>query len=192
MLEVFKLCIFSALEIADQHQYFKLMRKYFLISILCTLTTAAFSQTHVDTVHGYQIQVPNWWTIRETPAYMFGGTLPAVDDIENALIFKCFSKEDIKDMAEFESWVITGYTMGQSPRWSSQHKFLLRKKLEDFKEIGSAYKVQMMKGNKIFDCCYIMIETSKAYIWIDFTATSTTYPVNWDKFKEIVSSFKKL
>jgi len=111
--------------------------------------------------------------------------------IENALLIKCFKKEEYKDLTEFENWVVKDYSIGQSPKWSSQHKILLKKELTDFKYLGNSYKAQWLRGNKIYDCCYIITETS-TYIWIDFTATNTTYPKNFDKFKEIVSLFKKL
>lgn len=150
------------------------------------------SVIHVDSTYGFRVTVPDWWQIRETPRSMFGGTFPAVDEIENALVFKCFNKEEFKNIADFENWVIKDYSMGQSPKWSNQHRILLKKELDDFKETGKSYKVQLMRGNKLYDCCYILTETSTAYIWIDFTATSTTYPKNFGKLKEIISSFQKM
>ena len=147
---------------------------------------------HIDSTYGFQITIPKWWHIRETPLNLFGGTFPAVDSMENALLFKSFKKDEFKDLADFENWVVKDYSLGQSPQWSSQHKMLLKKELTDFKDLGNAYKVQMLRGNLIYDCCYIIAETSTSYIWIDFTATATTYPKNFDKFKEIVSLFKKL
>lgn len=151
--------------------------------------TGEDSIVHTDNSYGFTITIPKWWRIRETPPYLFGGTFPAVNSIENALIFKCFKKDKFKDKEDLENWVIKSYSLGQTPDWSNQHKMLLRKELPDFKELGSSYKVQLLNGGLMYDCCYILTETSSAYIWIDFTATSTTYPKNFDKFKEIVSLF---
>lgn len=150
------------------------------------------SIVHVDSTYGFQITIPKWWHIRETPLNLFGGTFPEVDSIENALIFKCFKKDEFKSVADFENWVIKDYSMGQTPKWSNQDMMLLKKELTDFKELGNSYKTQLLRGNKIYDCCYIITQTNNAYIWIDFTSTNTTYPKNFDKFKEIVSLFKKL
>jgi hypothetical protein len=152
------------------------------------------SIVHIDSTYGFQITIPKWWHIRETPPNLFGGTFPPVDSIENALVFKCFNKTEFKSIDDFENWVIKDYSIGESPKWSnqSQHRMLLKKELTTFKELGKSYKTQLLKGGKIYDCCYIITQTSTAYIWIDFTATTTTYPKNFDRFKEIVSLFKRI
>lgn len=168
------------------------MRNIFLSVFISISAITSFAQSHVDSTYGYKITIPDWWTIRETPPGMFGGTFPAIESVENALIFKSFDKAAHKNFADFEKWVIKDYSMGQSPKWSTQHIILLKKELDDFKETGNAYKVQLMRGNKMYDCCYLLVETAKAFVWIDFTATSTTYTKNWDKFKEVVNSFTKL
>jgi hypothetical protein len=133
-----------------------------------------------------------WWHIRETPPNAFGGTFPAVDSIENALLIKCFPKESFKDLADFEDFVIKGYSIGQAPKWSAMHQLLLRKEVTDFKKLGNAYKVQMLMRGRIYECCYILTVSGSAYIWIDFTATGSTYPKNYDRFKEVVGLFKVL
>jgi hypothetical protein len=168
------------------------MKKIFFFIAISISTITSYSQSHVDSTYGYKIVVPQWWNIRETPPNMFGGTFPAIESIENALLFKSFEKAKYKSFADFENWVVKDYSMGQSPKWSSQHTFMLKKQIDDFKEIGNAYKVQILRGNKLYDCCYILIETANSFVWIDFTATSTTYTKNWDKFKEIANSFTKL
>ncbi len=140
----------------------------------------------------YQVTIPLWWRIRETQHFMLGGTLPAIDSIENALFIKSFKKDQFKGITDFEKWVIRDYSMGQSPKWSSRQTILLKKEIPDFKELGNAFKVQLLWQPKMYDCCYILTETSSAYIWIDFTATSTTYAKNFEKLKQVVTSFKKL
>lgn len=146
---------------------------------------------HIDSAYSFQVTIPKWWRIRETPPNLFGGTFPAIDSIENALMIKCFKKAEFKTLDDFEKYVIKDYGMGQTPKWSSRQQILIKKSLKDFQEVGNAYKVQLMWSPKIYDCCYILTETSTAYIWIDFTATGTTYPKNFEKFKEVVSLFKK-
>lgn len=145
---------------------------------------------HKDDALNYRIMIPKWWKIRETssPAF-FGGTFPAVEGIENALLLKSFSKEDFTDFDEFEGWTIKKYKLGDIPEWSNQHKILLIKPLDDFKSIGRAYFVQLMLGNKIYHCCYIAVETPNTFLWIDFTATQETYTANFEKFKSLLSGF---
>lgn len=149
------------------------------------------SIVHVDSTYSFKITIPKWWRIRETPMSLFGGTFPAIESIENALVFKCFKKNEYKSIEDFENWVIKDYSMGQTPKWSNQHKILLKKKLTEFQDLGSAYKTQILRGGKIYDCCYIITQTSSAYIWIDFTATAETYSKNFPKFKEVVSLYEQ-
>ena len=196
------------------------MKKYLLLSVFLLLVQLCLSQTqpvkkgdhinmlaylyelqqvsghdsivHIDSAYGYQVTIPIWWRIRETQPFMLGGTLPAIDSIENALFIKSFRKDQFKDITDFEKWVIRDYSMGQSPKWSSRQTVLLKKEIPDFKELGNAFKVQLLWQPKMYDCCYILTETSSAYIWIDFTATGTTYAKNFEKLKQVVNSFKKL
>src|SRR5579862_9819028 len=46
---------------------------------------------HVDSLLGYKAIIPAWLKMRETGSdMMFGGTLPPVDGIENAIMIKAF------------------------------------------------------------------------------------------------------
>lgn len=148
---------------------------------------------HIDSTSGYSIIIPLWWKIRETPnTSLFGGTFPAIDNIENALIFKAFNKSEHKNIKKFREWVIEDYKMGDTPNWSNSHKVLLKQELEDFKDIGKAFKVQLMWNGKLYSCCYIILETSNSYLWIDFTATKETYDINFSKLKELMENYKTL
>ena len=148
---------------------------------------------HTDSISGYSLIIPKWWRIIETPnTSLFGGTFPAVDKVKNALIFKAFDKSEHKNIKAFEDWVIADYKMGDTPKWSNSHKMLLKKELDEFDDIGKSYKVQLMWNGSLYHCCYIIIETSNTYLWIDFTATQETYEVNFPKLKEIITKYKTL
>jgi hypothetical protein len=143
---------------------------------------------HQDSILNYSINIPLWWKIRETPSpTLFGGTFPAVDGIENALMLKSFDKNKFKDASDFENWIIKKYKIGDIPEWSDSHTILLKKELNDFKNLGHAYSVQLMRGGKLYYCCYIIVETKDTYLWIDFTATQETYDINFGKFKELMT-----
>lgn len=150
------------------------------------------SLLYTNADYGYSIVIPAWLRISQSPAGVFGGIFPKVDAVENALAIKAFKKVEVGSMDNFEKWVIRDYIMGQSPRWDADTKVLLKKKLTDFGELGNAWKVQLIWEGNLYDCCYILTETSKGYVWIDFTSTSATYPVNFEKFKQLVSLFKRL
>ncbi|RZN82829.1 MAG: hypothetical protein EVB11_07420 [Winogradskyella sp.] len=148
---------------------------------------------HTDSTSGYSLVIPLWWKIRETPnASLFGGTFPAINEVENALLFKAFGKSEYESFKDFKKWVIADYKMGDMPKWSNSHKILLKKELDEFKNIGKSYKVQLMRNGYLYDCCYIIIETSNSYLWIDFTATKETYDLNFAKLKEIIADYKTL
>jgi hypothetical protein len=175
------------------------MRRILPLLISLLMAGSVFSQNfindaplRIDTIHGYKIKVPAWWKTTVNNEVTFGGTFPAVDSVENALFIKIVEKSKFNSLQDFENWVIAGYSIGESPKWSPKVKVLLKKNVDDFKKIGNAYKAQFVIGTNMFDCCYIMTESKGYYIWIDFTATNATYPVNFPKFKEIMSTFEKL
>lgn len=148
---------------------------------------------HTDSTSGYRLVIPLWWKIRETPnERLFGGTFPEINEIENALLFKAFDKSEYKNLKDFENWVIADYKMGDTPKWSDSHFIILKKELEEFKDIGKSYKVQLMRNGFMYNCCYIIVETSNSFLWIDFTATQETYDMNFPKLKEILASYKTL
>lgn len=146
---------------------------------------------HEDTFLDYKVNIPIWWKIRETPnSFMFGGTFPAINGVENALLFKSFQKTEFKNLVNFENWVIKDYKIGDIPKWSNNHIIILKKENEDFKKLGKSYVVHLLRNGKIYQCQYIIIETPKTFLWIDFTSTKDTYDINLEKLKEIITSFE--
>lgn len=130
---------------------------------------------HTDSTYGYSVDIPNWWNIKETPSpNFFGGTLPEIGISKSALLFKAFEKEKFKTFQNFENWVIAGYNSGDTPKWSNDHKVLLKQSLTGFKDLGKAYKVQLKANDTFYISCYILVETSKSYLWADLTATRET------------------
>ena len=110
----------------------------------------------------------------------------------DACITKGFDKSQYKNLKDFEGWIIKDYKLGENPKWSNQHKILLKKEIDNFSDLGTSYKVQLIRGGYIYHCCYIIVETSEAYLWIDFTATQDTYDLNFEKLKELLSKFRTL
>ena len=143
--------------------------------------------------YGYELIIPKWWEIKEAPSpNFFGGTLPEIGKSKSAVIFKAFEKDKFKTLENFENWVIAGYKSGATPKWSEDQKVLFKKNLTEFDSIGKAYKVQLKAGDSFYNCCYILVETSKSYLWIDLTATRETYDANFRKLESIMSEFKAL
>ena len=146
--------------------------------------------TYLDSTFNFQVQVPNWLNLKETGTiYAWGGTLPEVDSIENAIIIKIFEKNDYKSLADFKKHIVGELVFGQSPEWSNSHKFMGKKDLGKYRNIGDAYKIYLLQGKIMYYCEYILLETKTAYLWIDFTSTQTTFDINIGKFEEFLSSF---
>ncbi|HEY8896467.1 MAG TPA: hypothetical protein VIM79_16690 [Niastella sp.] len=147
--------------------------------------------TYLDSTFNYQVEVPDWLNVRETgTAYAFGGTLPPIDGCENAILVKAFDKEQYPTLLDFKKFIVEDLVFGKSPQWSDTHKFMGKKELGKYNTLGDAYKVYMMRGNLMYHCEYVLVETRTAYLWIDYTATKETFERNFPKFKEFMSGFK--
>lgn len=147
--------------------------------------------TYLDSTFNFQVEIPDWLNLKETgTVYAFGGTLPAVDGIENAILIKIFDKSKFPTLADFKRFIVEDLVVGQSPKWSTSHKFLGQKELGKYKDVGDSYKVYLIRGNLIYHCEYILVETKSAYLWIDYTSTKETLDHNFSKFEEFMSGFK--
>lgn len=147
--------------------------------------------TYLDSAFNYQVKIPNWLHLRETgTVYAFGGTLPAVEGIENAILIKVFDKAEFPTQSDFKKFIVDDLVFGQAPKWSSSHKFMGKKDLGKYNNIGDSYKVYLMRDNLIYHCEYVLVETKTAYLWIDYTSTEETFDKNFAKFEEFMSGFK--
>jgi hypothetical protein len=147
--------------------------------------------TYVDSTFNFQVKVPNWLHLIETGSVQnWGGTLPAVGGIENAIVIKSFDKKNYKSLKDFKKYVVEDLVYGQSPPWSDSHKFMGKKDIGKFKNFGDSYKVYLMRGKLMYHCEYVLLETKTAYLWIDYTSTQETFDKNIDKFEEFMNGFK--
>ena len=147
--------------------------------------------TYLDSIFNFQVEIPDWLNLKETgTVYVFGGTLPVVDGIENAIIIKVFDKAKFPTQLDFKKFIVEDLVFGQSPKWSSSHKFMGKKELGKYNDIGDCYKVYLMRGNLLYHCEYVLVETKSAYLWIDYTSTEDTFDKNFAKFEEFMRGFK--
>jgi len=47
-------------------------------------------------------------------------------------------------------------------------------------------------GGLLYHCQYVLIETPAAFLWVDFTATQTTFEANKEKFEVFMGGFEIL
>jgi hypothetical protein len=147
----------------------------------------------VDSLLGFKAIIPAWLQVKETGSVMaFGGMLPAVDGIENAILIKAFPKEKYADMAAFKDFVIGTWKFGEHPNWSAEHVCYGMKDMDYIAGIGQAYRCSNFWRNHIYTCKYVLVESKTAFLWIDFTATPTTYEANLPKFDEFLKGFRLL
>jgi hypothetical protein len=147
--------------------------------------------TYLDLTFNFQVQIPNWLHLRETGSDLaLGGTLPAVEGIENAILIKMFYKDNFETFRDFKKYIVEDLIFLQTPPWSSSHIFYGKQELGKYKNIGDAYKVYWIFNNLIYHCKYILIETKTSYLWIDFTSTQETFDKNIDKFDEFMNGFE--
>lgn len=147
---------------------------------------------HTDQHWAYSCTVPAWFRVLDTPDDLFGGMLPPIDTTENTIIIKGFPKRQFRDLGAFENWVVKDYTVGQESKWDPEHIILLKNLIADYPGPGIAYRVQILYQGMIYNCAYALIETSMAFLWVDFTATNTTYNKQYPLFLEFVQSIKLL
>ncbi|MBL0154969.1 MAG: hypothetical protein IPP93_16415 [Chitinophagaceae bacterium] len=179
-----------------------LLKKIFLFLLVLTTAMSLPAQQPADTLHksiihvdqqwGYSCTAPAWFRILDTPEDMFGGALPPVDTTTNTIIIKGFPKNQFKDISSFENWVVKDYSVGQESKWDPGHIILLKNLIAGYTGPGIAYRVQILYEGVIYNCAYALIETSKAFLWVDFTATNTTYNKQYPLFLELVQSIKQL
>ena len=146
--------------------------------------------TYIDSTFKFKIVIPEWYEVQETGnPYFWGGILPEVEGIANAIVIKSFDKSE-NSFKEFEEYVVKHMIFGQTVKWSKAHSCMDKKELDEYSEIGNSYKVYLMKGNLIYHSQYVLTETETAFLWIDYTSTEQTFDKNKDKFDEFMNGFE--
>ncbi len=152
----------------------------------------AFVDTYTDYEYGYSIKKPEWLKINESANLnMWGGTFPAVHDIVNALYITGFKKDKFKNFKDFQRIYITGNKFGEESLFSKHHTWYGRNE-KDFKKIkhGVSSRVFYIYKNKVYHNQFVLLETSKAYLFIHFCSTPETYDENIVKFNEFLKGLE--
>ena len=144
---------------------------------------------YLDLTFNYKVNIPKWLNLRETGSEkLFGGTLPAIDGIENAIMVTGFDKSKFKSFDEFTEIYLQG-TIGQPAKFSKDHVWFGSNELIKINN-GVKKKVFTFWRNHIYHSQFILLETKSAYLWIQFTSTQETYNKNISKFDEFMTGFK--
>jgi hypothetical protein len=108
----------------------------FLLTVTFTFFyTLSFSQTSdsqkIDTTFSYEVKIPSWLhQFKFESTNLFGGTLPVVNGIENAIVIESFKKTEFKSFDDFKFIFLTGNTFGKPAKfdksqiWYGQNKLI--------------------------------------------------------------------
>lgn len=150
------------------------------------------SLTRVDSTFGYKTEVPKWLNLKETGNdRVWGGTFPSIGGIENAMMIKGFDKSEFKSFEHFTEIYITGNKFGKKTLYSENHNWYGHnpRDLHDIKN-GVSCRVFTFFQNKIYHNQFALIETKKAFLWVQFVATPDTYELNLPRFTEFVEGIE--
>lgn len=145
---------------------------------------------YVDSANTFKVIVPKWLKLRQNnDLNFFGGTMPPVNTIENAIVISSVKKKEYKSFQEFKTKFAedTAYLSGKAPVWDKDRKFLSVKK-DSLRAAGnySSYKVSFDRLGSVFVASYVLVETPSAFLWVQFIATEGTWKSNLPLFKEFL------
>lgn len=167
--------------------------KYGLFAFLVFLPAILFSQDkprRVDSACGYSVAIPSWLEVKETGSTnKFGGTMPAINGTANAILISCFAKTQYASFEEFQDIYLTGNHFGQPTKFSKDHVWYGQNQLNKL-ERGVEQKVFLYWQNKIYHSKFILLQTPKAYMWIQFMSTPETYDKNIEKFNDFMNGLE--
>jgi hypothetical protein len=102
--------------------------KSLLIITFTFFYTISFSQTSdslkIDTTFSYEAKIPSWLhQLKTESTNLFGGTLPAVNGIENAIVIESFKKTELMTsnlyfllatlLESLQNLIVTKFGMGK-------------------------------------------------------------------------------
>jgi hypothetical protein len=165
-----------------------------ILGLFC-MNSVAFGQksgssVYIDSLFNYQVSIPQWLHLKEPgSSSIIGGTLPAVEKIEDAIIIQGFPKSDFKSFEEFKDIYLTGNVFGKPAKFSQEHIWYGQNELVKI-DNGVRQKVFLFWNNRIYHKAFVLIETKSAYLWIQFGSTPKTYDLNISKFDEFMNGLK--
>lgn len=152
----------------------------------------AETSSYVDYENDFSVEKPDWLKVdSDLPLNMYGGTMPKVNGIENAIMITAFKKSRFESFKDFQRIYITGNTFGKPALFSNQYTWYGRNE-RDFKKIkhGVSSRVFYIFKNHVYHNQFVLLETSSAYLFVHFCSTPETYDENIKKFNEFLKGLK--
>ena len=147
---------------------------------------------HTNNEYGFSITKPKWLKINTAlPNNRFGGTMPAVNEIVNAIMITGLKKNKFENFEDFVRIYITGNKFGEPMLMNEQFIFYGRNEYDFTKiENGVSSRLFYFFKNKIYHNQFVLLETSNAYLFVHFCSTPETYNKNIVKFNEFLKGLK--
>jgi hypothetical protein len=164
------------------------------VAVFMSFAVSALGQTQklrTDSLNGYTLQIPQWLAIKDDTEMMLGGVLPPVKDIENAISVTAFPKSKFRSFDDFKTTYLTGNVFGKPTLFNTDFVWYGQNELQKT-EKGVAQKVFIFWNNAIYHDKFVLLETKKAYLFIQFVATDETYDLNIKKFDKFLAGLKMM
>ncbi len=142
-----------------------------------------------DTINGYEVEVSKELEIQETNhLYNFCATIPKEDTRDNAICINSAPKKDYEDFNSFKNVIIENpeYIGENSISWIwGEESKLISFNKELFNSYDS-YRANIQIGEKKVFGQFIILETKKSYLWINFIADEDTFEIDITKFEKFI------
>jgi hypothetical protein len=110
-----------------------------------------------DSVLNYEVKIPLWLHVRaRSSASMFGGTLPAVNGIENAILISGYSKSAFTSFDDFKTFYLAGNTFGKPANFDREHIWYGQKDAINI-DHGVKQRVFIFCKNRIYHDMFILL-----------------------------------
>lgn len=165
--------------------------KYIFVITIFLSPFITFGQSSVKSGSGYSVEIPEWLNVKGSDETSWGGTMPAVEGIENAILITSYEKNKFKSFEDFQHIFITGNKFGEETLYSKEHIWYGRNEY-DLKQIknGVRSRVFILYKDHIYHNDFVLLETSKSYLFIQFCSTPETYDTNLPKFNKFLKKLK--
>ncbi|QIE58701.1 hypothetical protein G5B37_03725 [Rasiella rasia] len=150
---------------------------------------------YLDTLNGYQAEVPKSLEIQETNSpYNFCMMIPRKEGRKNAICVNSANKQDFQSFEDFKNHIIGNPEYfrdnGRNWLWGNQSK-LINVTPVTFQKFDS-FKVSIDIDDRIILGQFILIETNESYLWINYVADEDTFDSDLEYFKIFLNKFELL
>jgi hypothetical protein len=150
---------------------------------------------YLDTINGYQIEIPKNMEIQETNSLNnFCYAIPRNDGRDNAICINSVPKSNFENIDDFKNYFVEDKQYlgenGKSWVWGKNSRlFSLKKEVFDTYD---SYKAEIIMNDRKLLGQFIFLESKKSYLWINLVADENTFESDIGNFSKFLKKFKLL